>query len=289
MKKATREFLLNYMQTHYLNDEYTLHQLFYTKFAEMEFASLEDYLNGATEFFELFLSNKHLIKFREETIMPNRLTTLIENEQHNVLLGLSEHSIKKQKEFTDAVSMVFDNPDSKSILDVGPGHMPVSSFLLSKNFKKVTAMDSHFYLSQIALQNMNVVALSQYFTNQTPLSDYDFIVGRAPCEAIESIVENCAKNNKPYFIELCPCNVEYKYISNKDSFGWENLLPTIDPNIRFHGEFAYNLTNIPNNIFEALKGFIPKSQKYKKIYIPAMRKNNAKRTDLPPANEIEFD
>lgn len=289
MKTSTKEFLLQYIQSHYLNDEYTLHQLFYGKFAELEFTSFEDFYLGINEFFDFILKHKSLIKFNPETIMPHKLISIIENEKHNVELYINSNSIDSQNKFVSAVSAVFDNPEAKSVLDVGPGHMPISSLLLSKKFKRVTAMDSHFYLSQIALQKMNVIGLNEYFNIQTDISEYDFIVGRAPCEAIESIVKNCAKSQKPYLIKLCGCSLKPEYMSSEDSFGWEKILPQIDPNIRFYEDFAYNLHNLPNHVLDALKTFIPKKVKYKSYDFPIKKPYVTSNSPKLPANEIEFD
>ena len=136
-------------------------------------------------------------------------------------------------------------------------------------------MDSHFYLSLQALKNMNVKGITEYFTNETDTSDYDLIVGRAPCSAIKPIVVACKKSNKPYIILLCDCALPAPFKADTESLGWENVLPDIDPNIRFYGQFAYNIDVAPEKIKDALKVYLPKKIKYKDAPIP-LKKSNVK-------------
>ena len=149
-------------------------------------------------------------------------------------------------------------------------------------------MDSHFYLSQLALQNMNVIGLKEYFNNQTDISQYDFIVGRFPCDAIEAIVEICSRSKKPYLIKLCECNLKPEFMSKKESSGWENVLPKIDPNVRFYSDFAYNLSDIPNHVLDALKTFIPKRIKYKSLDLPKKKSYTTNNFQKLKPDEIEF-
>ena len=43
---------------------------------------------------------------------------------------------------------------------------------------------------------------------ESDISDYDIVVGRAPCTAIVPIVTLCKEANKPYIILLCDCDLK---------------------------------------------------------------------------------
>ena len=109
-------------------------------------------------------------------------------------------------------------------------------------------MDSYFFLSQQALKCMNVIPLNQFMSEETDVSDYDIVVGRAPCSGIIPIVTACSRLNKPYIILLCDCKLPPQFKADTDSLGWENLLPKIDPNIKFHGQYAFNFEATPEQI-----------------------------------------
>lgn len=108
---------------------------------------------------------------------------------------------------------------------------------------------------------MNVVGLQQYFDKKTPISDYDIIVGRAPCTAIKPIVESCSNENKPYFLLLCDCALPEAAKTDAETLGWEKILPVIDPHIRFHGRYAFNIDATPEQVKKIIKDYTPKPQK----------------------------
>ena len=146
----------------------------------------------------------------------------------------------------------------KSVLDVGPGLIPYSSILFGKDFDKVDAMDKYFWVSDEALKKLNVNAHSNYLTKDTSVDDIDIIVGRMPCSAIDTIVYLSTKYDKKYFIQTCDCEMPspdmfYKKWgidktskvshSNIEGFGWSTMLPELDKDICFCGEYAFNLGN----------------------------------------------
>ncbi len=261
MKEQTRDFLLEFIKLYSLNNDYTLIDLFYKVYAEREFSSVDELLEGIDEFFDFMINHNHVLKYNCEQINPSRLLTIIENSRANIKMQFSGKMFDSQQRFAEAITNIFDKPSEISLLDVGAGHTPVSSLFFAKKFKKVTAMDSHFYLSLQALKNMNVVGLNEYFNENTLLTDYDIIVGRAPCGAIEPIVKTCAQAQKPYIILLCDCAIPAPLKTDSNSMGWENILPKIDQNVRFYGQFAYNIDEIPDRIFESLKNLVPKKIK----------------------------
>lgn len=264
MKTQTREFLLNFIKTHYLNDDYTLQNLFFGIYSEDEFKDIDELLNGINEFFDFFINHIQDIKFDTATINKNDLINEIESSRENIKHTYNNRIIKNQAQFSDSITNSLKNPSEMSLLDVGTGYSSISSLLFAKRFKKVTAIDSHFMLSTLALKNMNVKVINSYFDNDTDLSDFDIVVGRAPCSAIEPIVDNCSNHNKPYIIMLCDCDLKPQLKKNTDSLGWENVLPQLDPNIKFLNGYAYNVQNLDFND-TLLKRFVSKIPKYKMI------------------------
>ena len=171
------------------------------------------------------------------------------------------------------VNVVCDLAPSKNIhlLDVGSGQVPYSSILFGQKFREVSSMDNEFVMSPMSLRKMNVYAHEEYFKTTTPIEQYNMIVGRSPCSAIDSIVYLCAKYKKPYYLVLCDCsiptkefftkkyNIDPKSISDVEpetsladyldylkrykgtELPWQSLLPAIDSNIKFYGNVAYNI------------------------------------------------
>ena len=195
----------------------------------------------------------------------------------------SKYIYTEQSKYAEIVKNLSPSKNSR-ILDVGTGTVPFSSILLGRDMPNISAMDEYFWFSDESLKNMNVTALKEYFTPKTPIDNYDMIVGRAPCTAIDSIVYLCSKYKKPYFIETCECNVpslDYFYrkwgISKSSPakqpewqeamssnfkwivedidvdeldwmMGWQKTLPELDKNINFYGSYAYNVGESSENV-----------------------------------------
>lgn len=188
----------------------------------------------------------------------------------------SEITSAEQQCFVDIVDKIAPKRKAK-ILDVGPGVVAHSSILLGQDKYNVRAMDKYFWLSDKCLEKLNVDAVSKYLTKDIPVDDYDMVVGRLPCSAIDTIVYLCSKYNKPYFIKTCDCEIpplDYFYkkwnidkslpikkqpewvesvsgkfcsletpvvVSSDDWFSWEKLLPELDKDICFCESYAYNV------------------------------------------------
>lgn len=258
MKQSTKQLLLEFLQTHFLNDDYTFIDLFKGFYAEKEFSSKEQLLSGINEFFNFLKQHIPYIRFNPNTILLGMIPNIIESSRQNILNLFNEKTFKEPADFVSNVSTILGS-NNVNLLDVGPSPNAASSLLFANKIKKVTAMDSHFYLSIQALKNMNVVALQEYFNKNTPITDYDIIVGRAPCTAIKPIVENCTKENKPYFLLLCDCALPDKLKTNSESLGWENVLPEIDPKVRFHGRYAFNIDATPEQVKHLIKDYTQKN------------------------------
>jgi len=55
------------------------------------------------------------------------------------------------------------------------------------------------------------------------------------------MVATCQQDNKPYFIELCDCNLNE--IAKRDGVyrNWQQILPSIDPDVKFVDNVAFNV------------------------------------------------
>ncbi len=153
----------------------------------------------------------------------------------------------KPSYFTKVVSDLAPNKESTKLLDVGAGGVPFSSIILAKYFNDVTSMDK-LDLSNQCLARFNVKGKNEYFSDNTDVENYDFIVGKRPCTAIESIVKNASSSNKPYFIELCSCELG-KIATREGKFrSWDEILPEYDSDIKFYHKFAFNLDATPEQV-----------------------------------------
>ncbi len=267
MENNSRAWLLNYVQTHCLNDDYTFSDLFYNIYVQKMFNNVEDLINDIDDFFDFLINHANFIK-KPDYLAPEKVLYFIENSRHNVKMNFAGPAFEGQKQFAEIATKITPNPENKSLLDVGPGHFAISSLFLAKKFKRVTAMDACFFLSLQALKNMNVCALSEYYRKTTDISDYDIVVGRAPCTAIKPIVTTCSKAKKPYFLQLCDCDLPAEYKSDTDGLGWEHVLKKVDKGITFYKTYAFNPKFFNPDALETLKQFTAVPKKCAEKYNP---------------------
>lgn len=143
-------------------------------------------------------------------------------------------------EYTLAVKELAPCKEQTKLLEVGSGQVPHSSIIFSKSMDNVSSLDN-FLLSQTALSNIGITGIDGRFDSKTQVSQYDFVVGQRPCSAIENMVINASRENKPYFIELCSCNLDS--IARRDGIyrNWQQILPEYDSHVKFVGEYAFNV------------------------------------------------
>ena len=212
---------------------------------------IDDYLkiiNSTNEFFD-YLETSPLYRANRQ------FQTAVKSAENMISDKVMKFSYTTfEKKFAASVLEISPTkPENAHILDVGSGRMPYSSLAMATEAKKVSSMDKDFLFAIESLKAMNVDALDMYFDANTPVDDYDFVVGKCPCSAIPHIVSQCVKANKPYFMELCNCALPNRriYIRNNDfeeSYSWKNILPDIDPNIKFFDNYAFNLDASPEQI-----------------------------------------
>lgn len=233
------EALQEYLATHKfgVGADYDFNDL-YSMFASISIFSIEDIFMSPNRFKKFVTENIDLIQPDSSIINKSRVLSLLEGKCKNLtnkiklLCGLS------QQQFADIVSKI--SGTNVSILDVGAGDIPYSSILLGDSKQAVTTMDRKFELGPDVLERLNVEQKLEYFTNGTDISKYDLVVGQRPCSAIEKMVKECVKQNKPYFIELCNCHIPPSKTPGKPAV-WSEILPEIDAYVRFYGDYAFNL------------------------------------------------
>ena len=155
-----------------------------------------------------------------------------------------------QEQFAREVEELVGHDKTARILEVGSGEVPYSSMLLGRDGYNVTSMDN-FYVSEECLAKFNVKSFRQMFNATTSVKNYDIVVARRPCSAIENIVSNCHRERVPYFMRLCGCNAPGGHIS-----GWRNILSSIDEDIQYNSAYAYNLEGSSFNEPSKIKDLI---------------------------------
>lgn len=221
----------------------------YTMYSSYEIDSYNHIVDATTDFFK-FLTNSEPYQndpFVKTSI--NRATRII-NRYISRFMNVNSGSSFAQT----ALELSPSNPLDSHFLDVGPGFTPYSSLTLANSAKKVSAMDKDYLFSTTSLSAMNVDAQKKYFDGKTSVDEYDFVVGCRPCSAIPYIVSQCKSANKPYFLMLCDCAIYDRnspildYFAKKGKFRWSEILPELDPNIKFCDEFAFNIDATPEQI-----------------------------------------
>lgn len=221
----------------------------YTVYTSYEIDSFDKIVSGTNEFFTFLIESK-----------PYKTDRLVRDSINRAMRIITRHINRFSYEnlgnkFAQAaLNLSPTNPQFSHILDVGPGYVPYSSLVLATETKDVSAMDKDFLFSTTSLKNMNVNASLAYFGKNTPIDDYDFVIGSCPCSAIPYIVAKCKLANKPYFLQLCDCAIYDKRVSILDSFAakgkykWSDILPELDPDIKFYDDYAFNLGASPAQV-----------------------------------------
>lgn len=247
MNKISQEFLKEYISSHTFgpHSDYDFVSLF-KMFSAFDITSFSDLLSSPNRYAEFLTQNIYLIHPSSE-FSKERIPALIEQARTSLNSKIRSAMSKPQKDFANMVTELSGLKKDSHLLDVGPGQIPYSSFLLSEYYDTVSAMDKDFYLPTDTMKNLNINPIEEYFTADTSVASFDIVVGKAPCSAIEHIVRNCAMQGKPYFIELCDCALPSKKPYVVDWYGWQDILPEIDKYVKFYSAsstYAFNLGDV---------------------------------------------
>lgn len=250
MTNDCRLFLEDYISKHIYGKlrDYDFYKLF-KLYSAYEITCPADTTKAVDEFYDFLISFKEII-FKNNSEPPK----LIKYSAKALHALFDTPLTPLQSGFISLVEELAPYGKDTSVLEVGAGMYPKSAIALAKSFKHVTAIDKQFILSFNSMDCMHVNALEQSFDVATQIADYDFIIGRRPCSAIEPMVKLAAKEKKPYFIELCNCALpKNPDPSINKNWSWKNILPNHDPDIQFTSAYAYNLgsdNNIAKKIIE---------------------------------------
>ena len=211
-----------------LFDIYTTHEI----------TTIQDLYRDHSDFRSFVLSHLNDFVEEERTIIPTVAFLKLRcfrTISHKFFKQHRQH----QENFAKEIEELVGHDKSVKILEVGSGDIPYSSILLGNDGYNITTIDN-FNVSAECLANFNVKSFRQMFSATTRVKDYDIVVGRRPCTAIESIVASCKRDNVPYFMKLCGCKSPNGSIS-----GWTKVLRGLDRGITFNSTYAYNLDNTP--------------------------------------------
>ena len=247
MDKISEEFLKEYIHSHILgsSNDYDFMSLF-KMFAAFEVHSFRDLENAPNKYAEFLNNNIKLIKHSPE-IMSYRIPTMIENARQKLISKINSSTSQAQDDYVNIVTELAPNKKNSHILDVGAGEIPYTAIMFGERFQHASTMDRGFFLNNDTLHNLNVTGIPRFFDANTNVDNFDIVVGKAPCTAIEHIVRNCAMAGKPYFIELCDCALPNKHLHIADWYGWKDILPGIDQYVKFytaHANYAFNLGDV---------------------------------------------
>ena len=215
---------------------------FFNEFSKYYIKSPHDFLTISKDFYFTIKTMQDSLKYTDDNqrfAFERRLHRFCIGRHR--ILNPEDYRLGEQAPYVSIVSKLVSQENR--VLDVGAGLIPYSSILMKDYFKKVGAMDQ-FFVSENALNVTGINAQNKYFDEKTSIDNYDYVVGRTPCSAIKSIVENCHNNNKGYLIKLCNCDLDAIALQNDGVYRhWNQILPEIDPNVKFSEEYdyAYNI------------------------------------------------
>lgn len=258
------EILEHYITNELFKEEGTLQIKLYELFkvfSSFYILNKQDLKQSADSFYEFLLGYADFLA--SSTSTPYGITlSLLERFRKSLHMYIyNKFKDEDISSFSRTVCRIFEDRN-KHILDVGCGQLPLSSINLGEKFEKVSCMDKDFLVSEFCLKHMNVESIEKYFNEKTEISKYDIVVGKNPCTAIDAMVYICSKYKKPYYIETCNCNIpsneelleKYPYLkASEDNYSfynmpsesmkpnWRQILPHIDPNVRFARNAVHNL------------------------------------------------
>lgn len=264
MNNQSKQLIREFMATHNFgtNADYNFEEL-YNLFATLEVKDVVSLLNSPDDFQDFVIENINLIK-SNQPILQYTLLVSLERFKSRLVKKLEYAFSTSNAMFAKTVNDLAPSKESK-ILDVGSGEIPSSSILLGGLKHKVTTMDSLIIMPKDVLSNLHVTLDKRFFGKNSPVKDFDFVVGKYPCNAIIPIVEECSAANKPYLIKLCNHNIPgFKFDTLDWREGWKRILPDIDSYIKFYDEYAFNIDlseESVKKIIDLYEGEIPRCQK----------------------------
>lgn len=258
MRKLNEEFMKDYILSENFKNEKIIKGLLslYKIFTVLEVKSIEDLKTSPENYHRFLLKNFNLL-INVRNCSEENLLSSIDYVINSINTKIRCSTTDYIEDFAQIVKDIFPNQHDMHILDVGAGSIPYSAFLEGETFSHITTMDHSFYLPNLTMQNLNVNGVNGFFDGNTKVDKFDAVVGKQPCSAIEHIVRNCSQENKPYLIQLCNCNLPYKEKYIDEWYGWQDVLPDIDPNVKFYEDYAFNVDASEEQMKKIINNHLP--------------------------------
>ncbi len=160
-----------------------------------------------------------------DDLMSNGSSGTIHDETYDFYQWL-DGKPGRQEQFYKFIKHNYESFFGKNVLEVGCGRTAALSQMLSRHFK-MTAIDPLLEVSE----KPGIEYIKAYFTQNTPIWDYDLIIGLEPCDATEHIIRSCLKREKEFIVVLC--GTPHKRLDGKKSRSieeWREYLVNIDRN-----------------------------------------------------------
>lgn len=259
MQQECREFLERYIHSSTTERKSRAFYQLFKLYSAYEVHRREDIAPAIDEFFDFLSTCDDLPLLKRDTITPLQLATIKTKNLHRYL---ESPITPAQLGYSNIIRHIAPKGTRTSFLDVGAGLHPKSSLYLVGKLKTVTAIDKEFLLSVESLSGMKIHPIENTFNEDTDISKYDLVGGRFPCSAIQAIVSKCVKEGKPYFIQLCDCKLPQNPDPHKyPVWTWAQVLKPIDPNVRFYGSCAFNVSVSEKKMRRLIDRYIPEGEK----------------------------
>lgn len=242
MNNATAKEIVAYMRNADMLQDEDVERLFEI-YARNEIVKYSDLFRDHSTFHKLIESEMANVK------MPTQedydIFKLLAKHKARYFLALNsiyfKHYRHHQENWAKQVESLVGFDKDVKILEVGSGEVPYTSLIMAKDGYNITSI-GEFQLPDECLERLHLKSYRGLFTETTKVKDFDVVVGRRPCSAIRPMVTNCAKEEVPYMIRLCACE-----LPRQDIYDWRWILEKKDPNIRFSQSYVYNMDNASFN------------------------------------------
>lgn len=122
-------------------------------------------------------------------------------------------------------------------LEVGGGYFPAFSYHMDQlqteanSSGTITVYDPKLIVTGLG----NVRLRHSMFTLETPISEFDVLVGIMPCDATKIMIKKATKEHKEFYIAMCGC------IPDNELFKYDTLMMTETSPIPFWIDDVYDL------------------------------------------------
>lgn len=136
----------------------------------------------------------------------------------------------RQEQFAKYLQDKYAKYQGKKVLDVGCGKIAKVA-VINKDFFKMTAIDPKLETERL---DKSVEYRKEHFTQETDISEYDFIYGLEPCDVTEDIIRSCLRDKKDFVVALCKFpHMRSDGIMPNSFEEWYEYLKNIDPRLQF--------------------------------------------------------